>query len=151
MSGEVLLGIDWQRRRRRPNDHLRAVRLPLNRSNLVYVRWYLSTLARAYAKLDQFDDAWRCIDEAMTAVETTKERWCEAELNRMAGEIALMAPDPDATKAEAYFERALAVARHAASEVLGTPRRNEPRAALARPRQGAGGARTAGSGLRLVH
>jgi len=59
----------------------------------LFTPWYLSTLARAYAKLGQFDDAWRCIDEAMTAVETTKETWCEAELNRTAGEIALMAPD----------------------------------------------------------
>ena len=72
---------------------------------------YLSYLARAYAELGQFDDAWRCIGEAMTAVETTKERWCEAEVNRIAGEIALMSPEPDAAKAEAYFERALAVAR----------------------------------------
>ena len=71
----------------------------------------LSYLARAYAELGQFDDAWRCIGEAMTAVETTKERWCEAEVNRIAGEIALMSPEPDAAKAEAYFERALAVAR----------------------------------------
>ena len=47
----------------------------------------------------------------MTAVETTKETWCEAEINRTAGEIALMSPEPDAAKAEAYFERALAVAR----------------------------------------
>ena len=47
----------------------------------------------------------------MTAVETTKERWCEAEVNRIAGEIALKSPEPDAAKAEAYFERALAVAR----------------------------------------
>ena len=73
--------------------------------------WYLSYLARAYAELRQFDDAWRCIGEAMAAVETTKERWCEAEIHRMAGEIALMSPEPDAAKAEAYFERALAVAR----------------------------------------
>ena len=29
----------------------------------------------------------------------------------MAGEIALTSPEPDATKAEAYFARALAVAR----------------------------------------
>ena len=29
----------------------------------------------------------------------------------MAGEIALKSPQPDATKAEGYFERALAVAR----------------------------------------
>ena len=72
---------------------------------------HLSYLARAYAELGQFDDAWRCIGEAMTAVETTKERWCEAEINRIAGEIALKSPEPDAAKAEAYFERALAVAR----------------------------------------
>jgi predicted ATPase len=68
-------------------------------------------LARAYAELSQFDHAWRCIVEAMTAVETTKERWCEADIHRIAGEIALMAPEPDAAKAEAFFERALAVAR----------------------------------------
>ena len=67
----------------------------------------LSYLARAHAELGQFDDAWRCIGEAMAAVETTKESWYEAEINRIAGEIALMSPEPDAAKAEAYFERAL--------------------------------------------
>ena len=44
-------------------------------------------------------------------IETTKERWYEAETNRTAGDIALMAPQPDVAKAEAYFERALVVAR----------------------------------------
>jgi class 3 adenylate cyclase/predicted ATPase len=73
--------------------------------------WFLSHLARAYVKLGQFEYAWRCINEAMTTVEATKERWCEAEVHRMAGEIALMSPEPDPVKAEAYFERALAVAR----------------------------------------
>jgi predicted ATPase len=47
----------------------------------------------------------------MTAVETTKESWCEAEIKRIAGEIALKSPEPDAAKAETYFERALTVAR----------------------------------------
>jgi predicted ATPase len=70
----------------------------------------LSYLARAYADLGNFDDAWRCIVEAMTAVETTKERWYEAEINRIAGEIALLLPDP--ARAREYFERALVVARH---------------------------------------
>jgi predicted ATPase len=72
---------------------------------------YLSYLTRAHAELGQFDDAWRCIGEAMTAVETTKERWCEAEVHRIAGEVALLSPEPDTAKAEAYFEHALAVAR----------------------------------------
>jgi predicted ATPase len=71
----------------------------------------LSYLAWAYADLGQFTDARRCIAEAMTTMETTKERWCEAEINRVAGEIALKSPEPDAAKAEAYFERALTVAR----------------------------------------
>jgi predicted ATPase len=47
----------------------------------------------------------------MTAVETTKEKWYEADVCRIAGEIALMSPERDTAKAEAYFERALAVAR----------------------------------------
>ena len=72
---------------------------------------YMSQLASAYAELGQFDDAWRCVGEAMTVAETTKERWCDAEINRVAGEIALKSPEPDAAKAEAYFERALTVAR----------------------------------------
>jgi predicted ATPase len=54
---------------------------------------------------------WRRIDEAITAVETTKERVWEAEVNRVAGEMALLSPEPEKAKAEAYFERALSVAR----------------------------------------
>ena len=72
---------------------------------------HLWHLAMAYAELGQFDDAWRCVDDAIDTVERSKERWCEAEVNRIAGEIALKSPKPDAAKAEAYFERALTVAR----------------------------------------
>ena len=71
----------------------------------------LAHLALAYAALEKLDDAWRCIGEAMTAVETTKEGWYQAEINRVAGEIALKSSEPDIGKAEVYFERALAVAR----------------------------------------
>ena len=72
---------------------------------------YLSYLAEAHADLRQFDNATRCIGEAMNIVEATKERWYEAEVNRIAGEIALLSLEPDVAKAEIYFERALAVAR----------------------------------------
>jgi predicted ATPase len=47
----------------------------------------------------------------MSAVKTTRETWYEAEIHRIAGEIALRRAEPDVTKAEACFERALAVAR----------------------------------------
>jgi class 3 adenylate cyclase/predicted ATPase len=72
---------------------------------------YLSYLARSLVDLGQFSDAWHCIGEAIVAIETTKERWCEAEVHRIAGEIALMPPKPDQSKSQAHFERALAVSR----------------------------------------
>jgi predicted ATPase len=68
-------------------------------------------LARAYRELGLFDSAWHCVSEAITAVDTTKERWLEAEVYRTGGEIAVKSPEQDSAKAETYFDRALAVAR----------------------------------------
>ena len=73
--------------------------------------WHLWHLAIAYAELGQPDDARRCIADAIDKVERSKEKWCEAEVHRIAGEIALKSFAPDAEKAEAYFDRALSVAR----------------------------------------
>jgi predicted ATPase len=72
---------------------------------------WLSHLALAYSALGKFDDAGRCIGEAITAAEITKERWYEAEINRIAGEIALKSPEQDGAKAETYFQRARTIAR----------------------------------------
>jgi class 3 adenylate cyclase/predicted ATPase len=72
---------------------------------------HLWHLAIAYAELGRIDDAQRCIDDTMENVERSKERWCEAEVHRIAGEIALKSSTPDTEKAEKYFDRALAVAR----------------------------------------
>jgi DNA-binding winged helix-turn-helix (wHTH) protein/predicted ATPase len=74
------------------------------------VPFYSLSLAIAHADLCQFDDSWRCIGEAITGVETAN-KWFEAEIHRNAGEIALKSPERDAAKAQAYFERAIAVAR----------------------------------------
>jgi predicted ATPase len=77
----------------------------------IWMPMYLPHLAKAYAGSAQFNDAWRCIREADTLIEATKERYWEAEVQRTAGEIALKSPEPDAAKAERHFQRALAVAR----------------------------------------
>jgi predicted ATPase len=77
----------------------------------VSVPMYLSFLAKVYADSGRFDDAWRCVSEAMTTMQITKETLFEAEASRMAGEIALKSAQRDVAKAEGYFERALAVAR----------------------------------------
>ena len=80
-------------------------------STLSLLPTWLSYRAKTYADLHQFEDAWRCIDEVIVTVEKTKERWWEAEVNRIAGEIALKMPEPDSAKAEVYFNHALTIAR----------------------------------------
>jgi predicted ATPase len=69
----------------------------------------VSLLALAHANVRQFDEAWRHIGEAMTTMKSSRETWTEAEVNRIAGEIARLADD--AKKAEAYFQSAMAIAR----------------------------------------
>ena len=69
-------------------------------------------LARAYADLGQFDEClaehWRSDDGGGNRLRKGGRR---PRSTRVAGEIALLSPEPDAAKAQAYFERALAVAR----------------------------------------
>jgi class 3 adenylate cyclase/predicted ATPase len=77
----------------------------------LYVPLYLSQVARTHAEMGNTLDAQRCLGEAMAAMDKTKEKWCEAEIYRIAGEIALTSPEPDPTKAETHFERAMTVAR----------------------------------------
>jgi DNA-binding winged helix-turn-helix (wHTH) protein/predicted ATPase len=83
----------------------------LQGANLLRMPWYLSCMATAYIELGQLDEAGRCITDAIAAMETTKETWQESEIYRMAGELALISPTPDRTKAEIHFGRALAIAR----------------------------------------
>ena len=78
----------------------------------LYEPWHLWHLAMAYAELGQPDDARRCIDDAIDKVEKSNEKCWMAEVNRIAGEVALKSPARDTQKAEKHFERALNVARH---------------------------------------
>ena len=99
----------------RASDAVRAITsgITLLRSTgaTLYEPRHLWFLAKAYAELGQPDDARRCIDDAIDKVERSKEKWCEAEVHRIAGEIALKSLAPSPEEAEAYFDRALAVAR----------------------------------------
>jgi class 3 adenylate cyclase/predicted ATPase len=88
-----------------------ALKVWRSTGSTVFIPLSLLFLATAYAELGQLDDAGRCIGEAMTMVEKTEERWFEAEIHHMAGKVALTSRQQDLAKAEAHFERALAVAR----------------------------------------
>jgi class 3 adenylate cyclase/predicted ATPase len=76
-----------------------------------FVPFYLSCLARAHADLGQFDAARRAVAEATATLEASGERCWQPEVHRVAGEIALMSPSPDITKAEGDFSRALLLAQ----------------------------------------
>ena len=71
----------------------------------------LAYLSKAKAELGQVEDARRHLGKAMSVIETTKDKWFEAEVYRSAGEVARLTPTPDQAKAEAYFEHALNVSR----------------------------------------
>jgi predicted ATPase len=99
----------------KPGDAFRMITASMaalrSTGSTLWMPMRLAYLARAYAELGQFGDAWRYIDEALRVVETAREKWHEADIYRMAGEIALLSPQRAPAKAETYFEQALAVAR----------------------------------------
>ena len=68
------------------DDHLPDQHVSLNGAT-VWTPLFTANLATTHAEIGRLDDASRCIDDAITAMETTKEKWFEAEVYRMAGGI----------------------------------------------------------------
>jgi class 3 adenylate cyclase/predicted ATPase len=77
----------------------------------VFDPFFLSWLTRAYVEVGQLDAARKCIRKAIAEAETSGEKCFYAEINRIAGEVARLSPERETAEAEAYFERALSVAR----------------------------------------
>ena len=50
----------------------------------IWTPFFLSRLAHAHAELGNFQEASHSIGQAIRVVETTKERWCEADIRRIA-------------------------------------------------------------------
>jgi len=93
MMQGLRIGHDRQSLRRNSRDHLRR---PLALRSTGSTMWFGRCACRiwqeAHAELGQFNDAWHCMGEAKrrALMETTKEKWVETEVNRIAGEIALL-------------------------------------------------------------
>jgi predicted ATPase len=75
-------------------------------------------LADAYARGAHAGEGLAVVAEALTCVDQTGERYAEAELHRLTGELLLKQIVPDAPQAEACFQQALAVARHQEAKSL---------------------------------
>jgi tetratricopeptide (TPR) repeat protein len=72
--------------------------------------YYLSLLAQVYGKAGRAEEGLASIDEALAEARTHNERWWDAELHRLRGELLLM-HGADASDGEAAFLRAIEIAR----------------------------------------
>jgi TOMM system kinase/cyclase fusion protein len=84
----------------------------------VFRPYYLALLAEACGKRGQGEEGLRMLAEALALVENTGERWWEAELHRLKGELLLKQTIPNEQQAEACFDQALDVARHQQAKSL---------------------------------
>jgi predicted ATPase len=72
--------------------------------------YYLSLLAQVCRKAGRVEEGLACIDEALAEARTHNERWWNAELHRLRGELLRM-HGADASDVEAAFLRAIEIAR----------------------------------------
>jgi len=80
--------------------------------------YWLAMLAEAYGSTGQVEAGRRVLTEALTLVDTTEERWWEAELHRLKGELLLALSTDNAAQAEACFHQALDITRRQQAKSL---------------------------------
>jgi class 3 adenylate cyclase/predicted ATPase len=79
---------------------------------------FLSMLAEVHGVMGQPEAGLTALSEALTLVEKTGERYYEAELHRLKGELLLQHAVPEVSHAEACFQQALDIARRQQAKSL---------------------------------
>jgi predicted ATPase len=83
----------------------------------LWVPYFLALLAEVQGRAGQAAEALALLHDALARVATTGERWFEAELHRLKGELLLALSPEHAAEAEACLRRALVVARDQAARL----------------------------------
>jgi predicted ATPase len=73
--------------------------------------YFLTYLAMSHTSTGETKTATRTLDQALAALNESKECWFEPEVHRMIGEVGLGSPISDTSVAEAEFAVALRIAR----------------------------------------
>jgi predicted ATPase len=83
----------------------------------LFVPYFLALIAEACGHAGQLDEGLRLLAEALAVADHSAERWYEAELYRLKGELLLAQSPHQHTDAEVCFQHALdiASAQHAKS------------------------------------
>jgi class 3 adenylate cyclase/predicted ATPase len=74
--------------------------------------YFLALLADAHGTMEQPEAGLTALIEALTLTDTTGERWYEAELYRLKGELLLQQSVSNHTEAESCFHHAIAIAHN---------------------------------------
>jgi TOMM system kinase/cyclase fusion protein len=80
--------------------------------------YFLALLAEVQTGSGPADERLAILDEALAAVRKTGERWYEAELHRLRGELVLVRRSEDFVEAETCFQQALDIARRQQARAL---------------------------------
>jgi predicted ATPase len=73
--------------------------------------YFLSLLATGHAKVGQVEEGLTVLDQALTTVNKSEERYYEAELHRIRGALLLSLSEKNQAEAEACFHRTIDIAR----------------------------------------
>jgi predicted ATPase len=79
---------------------------------------FLGMLAEVHRSLGQPEAGLTALSEALTLVEKTGERYYEAELHRLKGELLLQQAAPEVSHAEACFQQSFDIARRQQAKSL---------------------------------
>ncbi len=75
-------------------------------------------MAEALGQVGQAEDGLDLLDEALAFIDKTSERFWEAEVYRLKGELLLMRSAKNRAAADAAFNQAIAIARRQEAKVL---------------------------------
>jgi len=78
--------------------------------DLSFQPYFIALTAEVCARLNRIDDALNLLSSAFDFVNRTDERWYEAELHRLMGELSMLTAGSDFS-GEEHFRRAIEVAR----------------------------------------
>ncbi len=77
----------------------------------IFCDHYLALIATALGRIGRFDEGLRTIDESVRLIERTGQRYYEAEVHRLNGELILAQDASNAAQAEQSFRTAIEIAR----------------------------------------
>jgi adenylate cyclase len=80
--------------------------------------YFLARLAEAYRKANQPEDGLQQIDKALALVKAGEERFCEAEIYQLQGDILLQQSASNAEQAENSIRRAMDIAQRQDAKAL---------------------------------